>query len=128
MLFLDAIFCSLPMQENISTDIIEKWLTGWSLSRQVPLPTRFQSGFKVNVGWEKQKTRYVFPNLNDDFLELTKSIAEPWIFLKVCTPADRLRNLLPPGWMIQPQGYMMTCFHRMKERSMNLDGEYRVEL
>ena len=116
------------MQRNVSKDIIEKWLRGWSLSRQLPLPTRFKSAFKVEVGYDKQKIRYVFPNLNEDVIDLAKAIVTPWTFLKVCAPPDELQNLLPPRWIIQPQGYMMTCFHRMIEKPVHLDVGYKIEL
>jgi hypothetical protein len=78
------------MEKCISPEIIEKWLTAWSLSRELPLPVTFKSGFKVDVGDEKQKTRYVFPELNDDFIQLSKIIDEPFIFLKVCASLWKL--------------------------------------
>lgn len=97
-------------------EILEKWLIGWSTSRQLPLPTKFKSGLKVEVGDERQKARYVFPNVNSDFIDLAESITEPWIFLKACAPPDEFSNLLPSRWIIQPQGYMMACFQKMKLR------------
>jgi GNAT superfamily N-acetyltransferase len=116
------------MQATISKDIIQKWLTGWSVSRGLPIPSAFRSGFKADVGFEKQKCRYVFPVLNDDFFELAKTVVEPWTFLKVCAPADKLVNLLPPRWVIQPQGYMMHCFHPMKKRALSLNKEFELDL
>lgn len=116
------------MQENISKDMIEKWLKGWSLSRQLPLPTPFHSGFKVDVGYEKQKTRYVFPHLNKDFKDLAASITEPWIFLKVCATPAELIKLLPPRWTLQPQGYMMRCSHGMKDKPGHWGVGYTMEL
>lgn len=74
------------MENHISSDIIENWLKAWSVSRELPLPVKFKSGLKVDVGFEKQKTRYVFTELNDDFIQLSKDIDESWIFLKVCAP------------------------------------------
>lgn len=115
------------MQEYISKDSIEKWLKGWSLSRELPLPTKFKSGFKVDVGYEKQKIRYVFPTLNEDFIALANSIVEPWFFLKVCATPDELKDLLPPRWVIQPQGYMMTYSKRIIEKPINLGAEYKIE-
>jgi hypothetical protein len=116
------------MQANSSQDLIEKWLKGWSLSRQLPLPTTFKSGFKVDVGYEKQKTRYVFPGLHSDFIDLARSIVEPWVFLKVCAAPRELERVLPPRWMFQPQGYMMTCFQRMVLKPVTLGAEYKMEL
>lgn len=115
------------MQENISKDTIEKWLKAWSLSRELPLPIKFKSGFKIDVNYEKQKIRYVFPNINEDFIELANSITEPWFFLKVCSTPDSLKNLLPPRWIIQPQGYMMTNTQGMIEKTVNLNDKYKIE-
>ena len=115
------------MQANISEDLLGKWLKGWSLSRGLPLPEKFKSGFKVDVGYEKQKSRYVFPNLNADFIELANSITEPWVFLKVCATPDILKKILPARWVIQPQGYMMTCSQQIIKKTVNPDHKYKLE-
>jgi GNAT superfamily N-acetyltransferase len=115
------------IQENISFSIIEKWLTAWSLSRNLPLPVKYKSGLMVEVGYENQKRRYVFPQLNDDFLELSESINEPCIFLKVCASVDELKSKIAPRWIIQPQGYMMTCFHPMNIPNRSLNENYTLE-
>jgi len=112
---------------NISSEIVEKWLTGWALSRELPLPVKFKSGFKVDVGYENQKTRYVFCELNDDFVRLSKSIDEPWIFLKVCASIDTVRNIVPEKWEIRPQGYMMHCFQQMNIPEISLPDDYKLE-
>lgn len=116
------------MKNNISPDIIEKWLKGWCLSRELPLPVKYESGFKIDIGYEKQKVRYVFPELNDDLIQLSKSINEPWIFLKACTSPDKLKSAISEKWIIQPQGYMMTCFHPMNALNISLNTDYRLEL
>ncbi|WP_278553765.1 GNAT family N-acetyltransferase [Elizabethkingia bruuniana] len=95
------------MKEIISVELIKKWLNGWSVSRGVSLPVKYKSGFKIEVGWEEQKSRYVFPFLNKDLIDLAESIEEPWIFLKVCAPCNELTEILPDRWTIQPQGYLM---------------------
>lgn len=115
------------MQKNISSDIVEKWLKGWSLSRELPPPVKYKSGFKVDVGYEKQRTRYVFSELNDDFIQLSNSIYLPWVFLKVCGSPDQLKGVIPENWVIQPQGYMMTCFSPMNIRDVSLSNDYKLE-
>lgn len=115
------------MADKVSHDIVEKWLKAWSMSRQLPLPVRYKSGFKVEVGEEKQKIRYVFSELNDDFIELSKQIDEPWIYLKVCASPDEVKNKVPDQWVIQPPGYMMSCFGPMKVKAANLCKGYRIE-
>lgn len=115
------------MSKNISKDIIEKWLKGWSLSRNLPLSVTYKSGFKVDVGDEKQKSRYIFAEANTDFFQLAQSIHEPWVFLKVCTSFDDLKNKIPERWQLQPQGYMMSCFHRMNILEVTLHQGYKME-
>lgn len=108
--------------------MIEKWLRAWSLSRELPLPVQYKSGLMVEVGYENQKRRYVFPQLNEDLIELSKHIDQPCIFIKVCASPDELKNSISKKWIIQPQGYMMSCFRQMDIRNRNLDGKYRLEL
>ncbi len=115
------------IQENIPFSIVEKWLTAWTLSRNLTLPAKYKSGFVAEVGYENQKRRYVFPQLNDDFIELSESINEPWIFLKVCASVDELKSKISQKWTIQPQGYMMTCFHPMNIVNRSLNDNYTLE-
>lgn len=115
------------MNGETSQDIIKKWLTAWSLSRQLPLPVPYKSGFMVDVGYEKQKRRYVFPECNADFFELADAINEPGVFLKVCACFDEFKNKIPERWIVQPQGYMMYCNSPMKFTDKDLPGEYRFE-
>lgn len=65
------------MEKEISNDLVGKWLKGWSLSRNLPLPTAYRSGFIVEVNDEREKSRYVFSELNADFLHLAKTTSEP---------------------------------------------------
>lgn len=116
------------MKNHISPDVIEKWLKAWSLSRELPLPVPHKSGFRIDVGDERQKTRYVFPELNADFIELSKQIDVPWIFLKACATPEEIRRSVPEKWIIQPQGYMMSCFNPMDIVYDSLPEEYRLEL
>ncbi|AYZ12334.1 N-acetyltransferase [Chryseobacterium arthrosphaerae] len=115
------------MQNKVSAGIVESWLKGWSLSRELPFPTQYKSGFKVIVGYENQKERYVFPELNEDFFQLADSIDEPWVYLKVCTSPDQFMEKIPERWKLQPQGYMMTCFHPMNFPEVTLADGYQVE-
>jgi GNAT superfamily N-acetyltransferase len=115
------------MKNCISPNVVEKWLKAWCLSRELPLPVSFKSGLKVDVGYEKQKTRYVFPELNDDFIQLSKHIDEPWVFLKVCASPDEIKNHIPEKWIIQPQGYMMSSLLPMNIKNTKLHSDYKVE-
>lgn len=113
--------------KKISPDILKKWLTAWSLSRELPLPIAFKSGFKVEVGDTKQKERYVFPELNEDFTELSNTINEPWIFLKTFAYSEEIKSRVSEKWTFQPQGYFMVCSKPMVFPNHNLNTEYRLE-
>jgi GNAT superfamily N-acetyltransferase len=115
------------MKDKISNDTIEKWLKGWSLSRELPLPVVYKSGFKVEVGKEEQKIRYVFSELNNDFIELSKQIDEPWVYLKVCASPEEVKNQISGRWEIQPLGYMMSCSHLMNIPDIILHNDYQLE-
>lgn len=115
------------MKEKVSAEIVEKWLKGWCLSREVSFPVQYKSGFRVIVGDEKQKERFVFPTLNDDFFELIHSMTEPWVYLKVSTSPDEFIKKIPEKWKLQPQGYMMTCFHPMNFPEISLAEGYQLE-
>ena len=41
------------MGSSVSSDILEKWLNAWSLSRELPLATKFKSGYNVDVGFAR---------------------------------------------------------------------------
>ena len=115
------------MKDKVSENLLEKWLTAWSLSRKLSLPVQYKSGFKVEVGEEKQKQRYVFSEPNEDFFELSYTIDESWVYLKVCAASDRFIKNIPEKWQIQPQGYMMYCFHPMNIPDSKLADGYNLE-
>ena len=107
-------------------DIIEKWLSAWALSRELPLPVKFLSGYKIDVGYEQQKTRYVFAALNEDFIRLSETINIPWVFLKVCASAEEVQSSIPGKWTIQPQAYMMSCNAPMDISKVSLPDGYET--
>lgn len=115
------------MDNLVATNILEKWLKGWCLSRELPFPVQFGSGFKVNVNQKEQKARYVFSKPDDDFFRLADEICEPFVFLKVCTGPESIVNRMPTRWKLQPQGYLMYCFKPMSATNMSLPSGYRLE-
>ena len=116
------------MANHVPSDLLEKWLSAWALSRQLPLPKKYKSGYKVEVGDKQQKARYVFSVLNDDFIQLSASINETWVFLKVCASAEEVKNKIGERWVIQPQGYMMSCVSPMRIPNKGLPQGYHVVL
>lgn len=113
------------MKERL--EIVKSWLKGWCLSREVPFPVEYKSGFHVFVGDETQKERFVFPELNDDFFQLAHAIDTPWVYLKVSISPDRFIEKIPDRWKLQAQGYLMTCFHPMNFPDLSLAEGYHLE-
>lgn len=116
------------MGDLISKDLILNWLKAWCISRDLPLPTVYKSGFKVDVGYPDQKQRYVFPELNDDFFQLSNEIDDTWIYLKFCGSPEDIKHKIPAKWEIQPQGYMMYCFEPMKAIHLELSDDYNLKI
>jgi GNAT superfamily N-acetyltransferase len=109
---------------QIPGELLEKWLKGWSISRDKPLPKAWKSGYRVLVGDETQKVRYVFSEVNEDFIGLSESIGEPWIYLKVCASPEEFSTRIPQRWKIQPQGYMMCGPEKMTMQEKPLPEGY----
>lgn len=112
---------------DISEQNIKNWITAWTISRGLPLPTKYMSGYKVELGYEHQKTRYVFPKISDDLIRLSRSINDPWIYLKVCDSLDKVRPLISDSWSFQPQAYMMISTSPMRFRNDLDDPDYSIE-
>ncbi len=112
----------------VPEELLEKWLRGWSISRGKPLPEAWKSGYSVFVGDREQKERYVFPQVNEDFISLAESIREPWVYLKVCAPPEEFSRLIPQRWKIQPQGYMMHGPEKMAMHEKPLRKGYSLDV
>lgn len=108
--------------------IVEKWLKGWALSRNLPAPVQTGGGFRVDVGWPQQTSRYVFPNVTDELIDLANTITAPWVFLKVCAAPEMVGTILPARWVIQSPGFMMTCAQLMLSSNTCLTNEYYLEV
>jgi GNAT superfamily N-acetyltransferase len=108
--------------------VVEAWVKGWVLARETPPPLRDSGGFRVDVGWPRQRARYVFLGLTEDLRRLAGTIVDPWVFLKVCAPPEDTRASLPPRWVIQPPGFMMTCSSLMIADGVTLPEGYALDL
>jgi GNAT superfamily N-acetyltransferase len=113
---------------KVDPQIVETWVKGWAISRDVPPPVRDSGSYRVDVGWPDQKARYVFPELTKDIQHLANTISEPWVFLKVCASPAMVSQLLPPHWEIQKLGFMMTCTTPMINTKAPLQDGYVLDL
>lgn len=114
------------MKNTVSPETLKNWITAWAVSRNLSLPTKFKSGYKVAVGYEKQKERYLFAEPNDDYVQLSNTIEEPWVFLKVCASPEEVKKKISAKWVIQPPGYMMSCDSPMSIPDIHLPEGYEL--
>jgi len=107
--------------------LLERWLTGWSRSRGLPLPSHVGGGLTVEVGWPDQVRRYLFTDAGADLRACAAHIHAPFIFVKATVDAAVLRRALPARWSIQAPGYLMTRTGPMTA-AVTLPARYRVVL
>lgn len=89
--------------------LLERWLTGWSLARGLPLPQPFGGGLVVEVGWPAQIRRYVFAEAGQALQACAAHIQTPGIYLKAAVEPAQLRQALPPIWQIEAPRSFMCC-------------------
>lgn len=98
-------------------DLLERWLTGWSLARGLPLPTRDGAGLTVEVGWPDQLRRHVFVDAGPALQACADRSAEPFVHLKAAVGPEQLRRVLPPRWQMESPRYLMTLAASMPAAS-----------
>lgn len=95
------------MGHTLDLELIERWLTGWSLSRGVPLPSALDGGLVVEAGLPQQLRRHVFLDAGWALQACAERIHDPYIFLKAAVEPSVLRLALPARWNIEAPGYLM---------------------
>ncbi|MES2072160.1 MAG: GNAT family N-acetyltransferase [Pseudomonadota bacterium] len=92
---------------NVDLSLLDRWLTGWSLARGLPLPRRYGGGLVVEVGWPEQLRRHVFVDAGRELRECASQIHDPFIYLKAAVDTDEMRLALPVHWKIESPRYLM---------------------
>ena len=77
------------------------------MSRNLPTPVPDSGGWRVDTGSEEERRRYVFATAGPGISALSKGIVETEVPMKLCAPANVLRTLLPPDWVILSEHCMM---------------------
>lgn len=111
---------------GIDSPLLERWLTGWSMSRGVPLPVREKSGWRVEVGMPLHLRRHVFLDAGPALQACAGQIHAPHIYLKVAVDPAVLRAALPARWTVEAPGYLMQGF-ASTSRPKALPSGYSVE-
>lgn len=89
-------------------ELLWGWLAARSIARGLPLPVPSHGGMRVATGSPEEICRYVFAGPEPGLAALAASIKAARTFLKMCGPGEELLALAPPGWQLQPAGYLMT--------------------
>ncbi|HTD02260.1 GNAT family N-acetyltransferase [Undibacterium sp.] len=92
---------------NVDLSLLDRWLTGWSLARGLPLPRHYGGGLVVEVGWPEQLRRHVFVEAGRELRECASQIHAPFIYLKATVDTDEMRRALPAHWKIESPRYLM---------------------
>lgn len=92
---------------HVDLSLLDRWQTGWSLSRGVPLPTHGGGGLIVEVGWPEHLRRHVFVDAGRELQECAAHIHAPFVYLKAAVDPEQLRRALPAAWKIESPGYLM---------------------
>jgi GNAT superfamily N-acetyltransferase len=87
--------------------LLERWLTGWSLSRGLPEPYHKAGGLTVQVGLPDQLRRHVFADAGPALQACADTIPTPFIYLKAAVHADELRRVLDARWVVEAPRSMM---------------------
>ena len=107
--------------------LLERWLTGWSLSRGLPLPYHDAGGLTVEVGFPDQLRRHVFADAGPALQACADTIHTPRIYLKAAVHADVLRRVLPARWVVEAPRSMMLHAGAMAP-ARPLPAGYRTQL
>jgi GNAT superfamily N-acetyltransferase len=110
---------------NLDLALIERWLTGWSLARGLPLPIQDAGGLRVEVGRPIELRRHVFRDAGTALQNCAAQIKAPNIFLKATVAPDAMRAALAPHWTIDDPGYLMCGPERIRGNA-NLPHGYRI--
>jgi GNAT superfamily N-acetyltransferase len=87
--------------------LIERWLTGRSLARGLPLPVLEGGGLRVEVQSPMELRRHVFLDAGAALQRCAAQINAPNIFIKAAVAPEVMRVALAPHWKIDDTGYLM---------------------
>ena len=93
---------------SVDLGLLERWLTGWSLSRGLPLPSDDSGGLVVEVGAPDQLRRHVFAGTGPALREWASRIHEPLVHVKAPVDPDQLMRALPAQWEFEVLRFLMS--------------------
>ncbi|MBQ5949230.1 GNAT family N-acetyltransferase [Massilia sp. ST3] len=110
---------------TVTLALIERWLTGRSLARGLPLPVQDGGGLRVEVGSAVEVRRHVFLDAGTALQACAAQIDASHIFLKAPVEPEAMRAVLPPHWTVDSPGYLMRGPAKMTGNAESPPG-YRI--
>lgn len=95
------------MKPYVDIALIERWLTGRSLARGLPLPVHQGGGLRVDADSPGEVRRHVFVDAGAALQECASKIHAPYIFLKAAVEPEVMRAALSPHWKVEGPAYLM---------------------
>jgi GNAT superfamily N-acetyltransferase len=96
------------MSGSADAALVEAWVTGWALSRDVGAPIPVAGGHRIVVGQPGHLERLVFPALDATALsDRAARITTPGIFLKAFCAPEALQAAVDARWSLQAPGDLM---------------------
>jgi GNAT superfamily N-acetyltransferase len=117
----------LTARKKVDLALIERWLSGRSLARGLPLPTHDGGGLRVEVGSPIEVRRHVFLDAGAALQDCAARINAPNILLKAAVAPELMRAVLGPHWHIDHPGYLM-CGPAQMTGNAALPPGYRISV
>jgi GNAT superfamily N-acetyltransferase len=96
------------MDGSADAALVEAWVNGWALSRDVAAPIPVAGGHRLVVGQPGHAERLVFPALDAAVLSaMAARITTPGVFLKAFCAPEALLAAVDARWSPQPPGDLM---------------------
>lgn len=92
---------------GVDRELLQAWLTGRSLARDVALPVADRGGFRVDTGSPTEIRRWVYADAAPGIADAARSVSGPGYLIKLCGETAALAALAPPDWRVESTGYFM---------------------
>ncbi|MBT2386698.1 GNAT family N-acetyltransferase [Streptomyces sp. ISL-11] len=91
-------------------ELVQTWVSGWTVSRRTPRPVDKPWGLYVDVGAPDHVGRHVLPDAEELAVRAAAaSVTVPYTWLKVPMPPEEAGQWLPRGWVVDKEesGHLM---------------------
>ena len=111
---------------TIGAGLIQDWVHGWVVSREVPPAIEVPGGFRIEVGQPNHLRRYVLGNANPDVMQdLIRRIHTPGVWIKAFAEEPEFRWFLTPEWKVDGSGHIMVT--ALRQTAVTVPPGYSVE-